>query len=184
MQLSDGEKLILMMLCELYKHLNIDGEIDPDFVQQTIWQDHLWGFSWKYTGIPFAKEETPREVRETLDVLDMWWFIEKSYEKLSPNDKKRIEKEADPFGSHVQFDGFDGNNEPHFGMARYLIDHLEKYEDFKGRSLNSHFPSIERYKRMYRLFEPMRVSIGMNQQMLSADDIIKLLNTQTHPDHR
>ena len=36
MKLSDGEKLILMVLADMYKHLEIKGEFDPDFISTTI----------------------------------------------------------------------------------------------------------------------------------------------------
>jgi hypothetical protein len=43
MKLSDGEKLILMVLADMYKHLEIKGEFDPDFISATISGGHLWG---------------------------------------------------------------------------------------------------------------------------------------------
>src|SRR5947209_1100702 len=127
MHLSDGEKLILVMLGEMHKALNIKGGIDPDFVLETISRDYLWGFRYGLGGIPFSKGETPPEVRETIDALGMWWDIERSYEQLSNSDKKKIEKEADPFGKHVRFEGFDGNNEPHCGIARYFVEKLDMF---------------------------------------------------------
>jgi hypothetical protein len=36
MTLSDGEKLILVMLCDIYRHLGIKGEVKPDFILETI----------------------------------------------------------------------------------------------------------------------------------------------------
>jgi hypothetical protein len=110
MKLSDGEKLIILMLADMYKHLKIKGEFDPAFIQHTILYDHLWGLDWKYSGIPFEKEQTPHQVTEVVNALDMWWFIEQSYAQLSKADKDRVKKDADPFGTHVKFEGFDGNN--------------------------------------------------------------------------
>ncbi len=42
LRFSDGEKLITLMLCELYKHLKIDGEIDPAFVEAAFYHGHFW----------------------------------------------------------------------------------------------------------------------------------------------
>ena len=65
-----------------------------------------------------------------------------------------------PFGD-ARFSGFDGNNElEYISVARFLIDHLDSFTDFKGRDLNSHMPSIDRYSRMFLVFEPMRKSLG------------------------
>ena len=36
MNLSDGEKFVLMVLADMYKHLEIKGEFDPDFISTTI----------------------------------------------------------------------------------------------------------------------------------------------------
>src|SRR5438034_893848 len=96
MKLSDGEKLILMVLADMYKHLEIKGEFDPDFISTTISGGHLWGLRWKYTHIPFEKSENPPEVSETVDILDMWSSLEESYGKLSPADNQKVEKEAEP----------------------------------------------------------------------------------------
>src|SRR5262245_22339290 len=127
MKLSDGEKLILLMLADMYKHLDIKGDFDPDFVSETIHSDHLWGFDWQYSGVPFEKTSTPHVVTETLDYMDMWSFLEDSYAKLSAADKKKVETDAEPFGKNVKFLGFDGNHEPHFGIAIYLVEQLDRF---------------------------------------------------------
>jgi uncharacterized protein len=46
MKLSDGEKLILLMLADMYKGMKIKGDFDPDFISSTIHNNHLWGFDW------------------------------------------------------------------------------------------------------------------------------------------
>jgi uncharacterized protein len=98
MKLTDGEKLILVMLTEIFGKLGIEGKTDPKFVQSAIFNDMLWGLNWKYSGIPFEKTENPPAVSDVLRILDMWRFIEQSYEKLSPEDKTRVEIEASPLG--------------------------------------------------------------------------------------
>jgi uncharacterized protein YfbU (UPF0304 family) len=182
MKLSDGEKLILLMLTDMYKNLKVKGEFDPEFISETIHSDNLWGFNWRFTGIPFERSKDPPEVSETVDYMDMWSFLEDSYKKLSPADKKRVEKEAEPFGKHVEFHGFDGNNEPHYHVARYMVEHLERFPSFAKRDLNSHSPSIDMYARMYRVFEPMRAGLGL--RLLNADEIIQILQAMLHPSHR
>ena len=84
MKLSDGEKLILTALCELYKHGKVKGEIDPEFVKRTIHNEQTWAFHWKYRGIPFESTDTPPLVHEVSDILDMWWLIESAYDKPAP----------------------------------------------------------------------------------------------------
>jgi uncharacterized protein YfbU (UPF0304 family) len=176
MKLSDGEKLVILMLADMYKAQKLQGDFDPDFITSTIHNNHLWGFNWAYSGIPFEREtDTPPEVKQTGDILDMWFFIEEAYAKLSDADKGRVEKEAAPFGKNVSFSGFDGNNERHYSIALYLVDDLKSFTHFKGRNLNSHAPSIDGYMRMYQVFEPIRATI--QSRSLSASQIIQILKS-------
>jgi uncharacterized protein len=176
---SDGEKLITLMLCEIYKHLKMKSEIDPSFVEATIHEGHLWALGWEYTGIFHGHESDNATRLEVLQMLDMWSFIERGYGKLSKKDKVRVATEADPFGKHVTFSGFDGNYESgHLGIAGFLINNLNRFSEFKGRDLNSHCPSLDAYRRMLKVFEPIRRnSIG---QELDASQIIDILSIRKH----
>jgi uncharacterized protein len=175
MKLSDGEKLILLMLADICKSLKIEGgEFDPGFIKEAIYSDYPWAFNWHYAGVPFATQEDPPEVKETANFLEMWNLIENSYANLPPDDKKRVETGADPFPP--QLAGFDAYHEPHYGIARFFIEKLERFERFKGRKLNSHAPVVPAYRRMYELFEQRRESIDIGQ--LGVDDLIQLLSAQ------
>lgn len=183
MKISDGEKLILWMLADLHKKLKVDSDIDPDFVIDTLSLDHTWAFSWKYSGIPFEDSASPPVVKEVCNYLDMWDFLEASWDDLTAADKERVKVEADPFGKDVKFPGFDGNNESdHLSATRFLIEKLDRWGRFAGRELNSHMPTLEAYARMYKVFEPLRAkSMG---EMLDADDIISILKERVHPSRR
>ncbi len=175
MQITDAEKLILIMLCDIYEHLKIKGEIDPKFVQSAIWNDHTWALEWQYTGIFQGKGETPQIVKEVVDILEMWSTVESYYDRLSAEDKELVKKEAHPYGSEVRFPGFDGNNEGEYmSIARFLIDDLHRFTNFKGRELNSHMPSLEQYQRMLVVFQTLRPQIP--DTPFSATQIISLLN--------
>ena len=183
MKISDGEKLILLMLSEVYEKLGIEGEIDPDFIKSSIFSDNLWGIPWKYSGIPFEDQEDPEIVKEVIDILDMWSFIESSYDKLSEEDKTYLEEEAKPFGKDPKFTGFDGNNESSYmGKALFIVNDLNRFEEFKGRDFNSHCPSIESYNRMFSIFEPLRKEISY--ELLSAEQLATILREKIHPSNR
>lgn len=183
MKITDGEKLILLMLSELYDKLKVEGEVEPDFIRSAIFSDNLWSIPWKYSGIPFEEQETPEIVKEVLDILDMWSLIEHSYEELSEQDKKYLEEAAHPFGKDPKFRGFDGNNETSYmGTASFLVNDLDRFVEFKGRSFNSHMPSIEAYKRMLSAFEPIRRSL--NFVPLSVQQLEKILMEMVHPENR
>ena len=168
-RINDGEKLILMMLCDLYKHLEVDGDIDSEFVRKTIHGGHYWALEQKYSGLFHV--DSPRVVSEEVcNVLDMWSFIERGYAKLSEKDKERVESEE----NDVTFRGFDGNNESdHLSVTLFLINDNGRFNCFKDRDLNSHLPSINAYRRMLAVFEPMRKTLVVGRE-LSASQIINL----------
>ena len=110
----------------------------------------------------------------------MWRHIEWGYAKLRKEDRTRIETEAEPFGKHVSFLGFDGNEETeHLSIAHFLVRKLDRFTELKGRDLNSHMPCIDAYRRMLDVFAPMkRMVIGGH---LGAEQIIELLKAQMYP---
>jgi len=183
MKFTDGEKLIILMLSELHEKLDINGEVEPEFIKSAIFHDELWGLRWKYPGIPFEEAEDPKVVREVVDILDMWSFIEHSYQRLSDEDKAKLEKDADPFGKDPKFQGFDGNNETEYmGTAMFVVNELDRFEEFKGRSFNSHCPLIDAHKRMLAVFEPMRRNLSF--EPLTVDALTEILKEITDPIHR
>lgn len=182
-KLGDGDKLILVMLCQLFKQLKVKSEIEPEFVEAAIHGGHYWGFDWKYPGIFHGHEDAKAVVTEVVDVLDMWYFLERGFGELSKKDKDRVAAEAAPFGKHVVFTGFDGNNESeHRGVALFLINELDRFSEFKGRDLNAHMPTIDTHRRMFSVFEPIRNTLTGRD--LNASEIIEILNAKMQPSRR
>lgn len=176
---SDGEKLIAIMIRDVYKHLKINGEINPDFISEVIYGGHYWAPKWEMSGLFTDYEDDPRDVHFVVDVLDMWRFIEAAYEKLSKKDKDAVEKEAHPFGKHVRFAGFDGNNETsHMTIARFFVEKMGRWSMFKGRELNTHFPSINTYRRMLAVFELIRPSLAGAE--LDVSQLVRILKAQKY----
>lgn len=176
---SDGEKLILLMLRDLYRHMNIrDGEIEPDFIAEVLWGGHYWAPKWALTGLYHDHEDSPEELSFVVDVLDMWDFLERGYERLSKADQERVAQEAEPFGKTVQFAGFDGNDEASYiGIARFLIEHMNRFTRFQGRELNAHMPTLATYRRMLTVFEPIRSRLVGRD--LNGGEIIQILTAKT-----
>lgn len=113
----------------------------------------------------------------------MWSFIEESYKGLSKEDKDLIEKEAYPFGRDPRFEGFDGNNESEYmSSASFIVNELDRYEEFKGRDFNSHCPLVDSYNRMYPKFEELRKKSHF--QPMTSQDIIEILRERIHPEQR
>jgi uncharacterized protein YfbU (UPF0304 family) len=182
MKLSDGEKLILVMLCEIYEHLGIKGEIDPKLIRAAMSGGHSWGLRSAYQGVVATEDDDAALVKETINILDMWALIETAHEKLSSEDKARVEREAAPFGKEVKFPGFDANNERHYGIAHFLIREMGRFPHFKERHLNSHWQAVDSYRRMLAVFEPIRRASSVKP--LDTDQIIKLLRARAQPARR
>jgi uncharacterized protein YfbU (UPF0304 family) len=92
-----------------------------------------------------------------------------------------VAKEAAPFGTEVEFRGFDGNNEAtHLSIAHFFVDKMERFSRFKGRDLNSHMPTIAGYRRMLVVFERMRQSLTMGREF-DVGQIVAILSAQRHP---
>jgi uncharacterized protein len=178
MKLSDGEKLILAMLCDIHEHLKIDNGT-ASLVLSAIYSGNLWGLKWIFPGIFDDSEPTEEMLNETVNIMDMWSFIERFYEELSPKEKMFVEKEAKPFDKRVRFDGFDGNGEAaYISIARFLVDKLDRFQNFKGREMNAHVPTLEAHRRMLAVYTPMR------NTNLTAQQIANILRERTHPEHR
>jgi len=172
---NNSEKLIMYMLSEIMQKTGKDYEIDPDFIQNVIVGGHYWALGWEMQGIFHNYVDTPASVRQVVDMLDMWSFIEEAVEGLS--DKERKELEDSENCSQPYFLGFDGNNETeHMGIARFLIEDMGRFQRFKNHKmgLNSHMHVLGRYLAMYRKFEPIRETlIG---RRLSLDELKAILS--------
>lgn len=176
-QISDGEKLILMLLGDITKHLKIKGEIDLGFLASAIYGGHYWGLEWEYSGLFHRHVDSKKTLSEVVDILDMWTFLERGHEKLSKKEKIDVEAQAEPFGKYVVFPGFDGNNEgEHASIAQFLINDLGRFSRFKGRDINSHHISVPAYRRMLAVFLPLRQKLVGRE--LSALEIVEILRAK------
>lgn len=149
MQMSDGERLIAIMLAEVMEHLDISQEIDPTLLKSLLINNNMWAIKGKYSGFFSSEPASDTVVSETTNILWMWGIIEGSLGKLTGDD-------AQEAGSWklTSFSGFDGNNDDHYGVAQTMIEELDEFQSFKNRSLNSHSESsLPRYQRMYEKFD-------------------------------
>ena len=183
MKLSDGEKLILLMLCEIQEHLKIKDSIDTKLIREAIHSGNVWGIEQAFTGIFHGYETKEEVVRETRETLFMWQRLEQSFQALKPEDKKWLAENSKPFGEDVKFYGWDGNNESEYNIAaRFLVENLGSFQHFKDREFNSHMPSLETYRRMQPVFDSMLKQVS--NQNFSAEQIALVIAEQVHPSRR
>tara|TARA_B100002003_G_scaffold224593_1_gene230039 strand:+ start:1117 stop:1650 length:534 start_codon:yes stop_codon:yes gene_type:complete len=175
MKLTDGEKIIIAMLADIQKKVGGGEDTNTDFIMEAISGGHLWSLKWDMPGLLHDHEDDEDVVKETCDILDMWGFIELSFKDLPEDEKATIR--ADNYNHDPQFFGFDGNHEPHFGVAQHLIETMGRFSDFKGRYLNSHSARVESYREMFERFRPIRDRMGARgMPRLTADEIRAILN--------
>jgi uncharacterized protein len=180
--LSDGEKLITMMLADVINGLNIKAETNVELVKNVIYGGHYWALDWEMPGLFHTHIDKRGHVSFVANVLDMWDFMEVAFEKLDDGDKARLAEASKPFGTLVRFPGFDGNNEAEYlGIARFLIDDLGRFGRFQDRErgLNSHHPTLKMYGAMYRVFEPIRKTLVFGKTM-SVVQMAEILNARRY----
>lgn len=182
MELSDGEKLILLMLCQIQEHLKMKDDTDTALVKEAIYSGNLWGLKWGMPGVFHGSETSEEIVTEMVNILVMWQRLEESFNNLNPQDKKWLAEHSD-LGRDVKFHGFDGNDqtEVHYiSSARFMIERLDRFQIFKSRDLNAHMPSLEAYRRMLPIFDP--ILRQMTNQDFSKEQIKQVLDAYRHPD--
>lgn len=180
MKFTNTEKLIVTMLADLHEKLGIDVG-NAKLIKRAIYSNNTWALSWELPGIVGdSPESTPPEVSLVVDILDMWSFLEEAYERLDAPGKAVLEAKADPFGKHVSFSGFDGNNESRYmSIANFLVKDMDRFTRFADRDLNSHCPVIDGYERMLAKFLTIRTAL--DGRGLSVEEMAEVLNARRHP---
>ena len=116
-----------------------------------------------------------KAVEETKDILDLWKVVECAYRDLSPDGKESLVNMFRPGG--ISFQGFDANNEPHYFIAKFLIEEMGLWQFFAGRELNSHSPSIDAHRRMLRKCK----QLGGFPAIRSELHLYQIFKSQTYP---
>jgi hypothetical protein len=147
-KLSDGEKLLAVMLADLMEAQGVNREIDPAFVKTAIFGGDLWSFKWQYSGLFEVEEAAPEAVKETADILSMCSFVEYSIKELAA-----AELELIPGLDRIVFEGFDGNHDEHYGVASMFITTMGRWSEFRDHPLNSHSMVLPKYRRMLAVYE-------------------------------
>ena len=149
MKLTDGERLIAVMLAEVMEALKLNRELDPALLKSLVINNDGWALRRKYSGIFESEAPSDEVVKETTDILWMFGIIESSIDRLTGDDAEEAKS-----WHYSQWHGFDGNNDPHYGVARTMIEELGEFEQSrKGINLNSHTQtSLPHYRRMYEKF--------------------------------
>lgn len=175
MRISEGEKLILSMLCGIHRHLGIKGEVDAGVVQAILAGGHDWALRRAYPALLAEFGDGDEAVSEVEETLTIWSCIEESYERLPDDVRSRVAQEARLPDGILRFPGFSRDGQGRLaGIARVMVDQLGLFGRFRGRYLNPQPGAAEADSRgMLALFKPMHRHDAHGR--LLADQIIRLL---------
>lgn len=175
--LNKPNRLIISLLLKILRNLpnNNDEKVNAEFLEAALEGGHFWLIEEKLSDVFDIEPSDPQDVAFVKEVLDMWFFIERSYAKLSDDEKEKLAENAAYMGKNPRFPGFDGNHEPNFlRIANFLVEDMGLFEDFQKRGLNSHSERASLYARMLKVFQPIRNKLVGRQ--LNIDELTKLFN--------
>lgn len=119
MKYTQQEKLQTLMLCEIFKALEIKDSFNSDLIYKAIQSDQYWALDWEYSDLD-SGEDTPEEVTFFVDTFDMYEILNYTYDNFNEADKAEVAASIRNFNgkNSLLFPGFDGNNE-----TKYTRDH-------------------------------------------------------------
>ena len=172
---TSGEKVIILMLCELFRHLGVEKHaLNLELIEEAAVGKHHWALEWEFSPV-FERGIGGDIAAEVGQILDMWSTIEHSYRSLSPEDRANLEKDAGITEYSSKFRGFDLNTEvTHYSVARVMIQVLGRFSDLEGRELNSHYPVLDRHRAMMTAYMPMNKTRELATP-LTREQVQKLL---------
>lgn len=174
------EKLMLVMLCDILKKMDSNAEIDPDFLLEVISGGHYWAINEKF-GILFNEQiDTPSDVQTVRDILNMWNFIEHTFENMSLDELNDFEETTKINKSYFKFAGFDNHSELNLlNIAEIFINHLHRFRRFKNHETGLETPSraLPKYLKMHKVFKPIYEKAS-RRGVLNTSELAQILNAQ------
>lgn len=128
------------------------------------------GYSGEYHEVfDVDSDEIPFEIcEETSKILNMFRRINNAISELNDDEKAELNLKK------ISFEGFDGNNDPHYHYMSYIVNHLEKWGEYKDSYLNSHSSfTIQKYRKMLATHD--RLLKGKYD--LNKGDLIEIINS-------
>lgn len=168
MELSKKDRLILYNQYEILKYLNPEEEEEYDIKQEIIFN----GYHKQYNTIikNFSDDLDDIVANFVWDVLQMYRIINKSYDKLSYDDRNSVDL------YDITFHGFDGNEETdYYKYACFIIKKLKRFKELykmKGFELDSHCNSVEKYNKM---LDKWFKTTKNRYELLSLKDLKKVI---------
>jgi uncharacterized protein YfbU (UPF0304 family) len=156
---TPGDKLLFTLLSDIADKLGVEGQADRELMSEVFRGGHYWAPLWMRQGLFHHDADRPEDVEFVVEVLQMWSDLEAGFDALAPSERETVM--ASQAGRALHFDGFDGNHESDLhGIASFLVERMGRFSRFKGRAgLNANGRRVERYRRMLRVYRPLRARL-------------------------
>jgi uncharacterized protein YfbU (UPF0304 family) len=156
MKLSPFERM------SLSNQFRILEKLEPDADHYARFAEILErGYEGLYSQIfEHQSEPLPEAISEEVyEIFDMYRALDNAY-------RKGIAK---PAGQCPEFAGFDGNNDPHFGVAQFILEELNLFSELHDQPRNSHSRGeLPCYRRMLSVWHGMGRSFELNEDQVKA----------------
>lgn len=162
-KVSAAERLIIWLLTELLKcqpEYEDTGSIK--IIQAALLGGHFWALDWHFTGLLHGHTDKKSDLDFVLATMSMWRQIERDRDALSELDRQKLTERIGEYGAKWKFEGFEGNTgEGVLGsIAKFLVAELGRFDEFKGRTMNSHTENSGHYKKMLGAFANFEKGLG------------------------
>lgn len=167
MSYTNADKLQLLMLCDIYKELDIQGGFNPDIISTAISTGNLWAIDAEYSMV--IGEEIPKEVRDNVvAALNCYRYISASIAKLPAADKDELvtEFKLNIHDKHVQFPGYDGNSEGEYSSVARMFGVLGKFSEQIEIDKNSHEENRDAYSEMSLYVRDVTDRLALSKKQL------------------
>jgi hypothetical protein len=174
--MTTTEKLTLLMMCDLFDHLGVDGDIDSSIVRKAVNSGNTWAIEREYQILSI--EEVPIKIQKKVDsALIAYRNLSNSLRALTSAecDELKAKYKLKTHDTFIQFPGYDGNNESDYMSAASMLCTLGLYTEQQEIDKNSHEENADDYDNVISSLEVLRKA-GHNINRLDRSHLDEVLS--------
>lgn len=177
MMMTNLEKVILLMLCEMHRHLGIQGEFNALRVQEYISKDLSWMID-RYINRTLSKKNViENNYEELYSILQAWIVVEREINRLEEEAGQIVIAREDPRYSR-RYTGFNPITETSFFEdAAFLINsaYPEEFCTLANREDSSDAMRIYYYRRILSRFREIAGEKPFYKVQLDIEQLMYIL---------
>jgi uncharacterized protein YfbU (UPF0304 family) len=164
-KLTELERLMLMNQYRILASLDESNSYQHTQYADILQRGHVGLYGDMFDSLSEGSSE--EDLNEVDDILTMFNFIDNALEALAPEQRQQLDLKK------LSFSGFDGNHDKHYSIARFLIEKMDRFQEYAGQQLNSHTSSsLPKYRKMLSVFNKARE--GHFGSDLTLEDLQKI----------